>query len=203
MTQMCYDATHRQNERWNSCLERTYTLIRKGRKEGSLVYASEKSRTRDVLELVLIMQLNFNKDTIFLASKFSTGVACIFMDSKGSRYLRWLLWMLMVESLDNPHCLFPILGFQFRGINAKPEKHIVSFGQVNGWEAVVLLWHFSSQGQDTDLQLWIAIWTFHWTSMDLAFLILDPETVTVNIPYKIDHSRRLHRSQDIPSGVSQ
>jgi len=44
--------------------------------------------TRGVLELVLALQLNFNKDTISLTSKLSTGVACIFMDSKGSRCLR-------------------------------------------------------------------------------------------------------------------
>lgn len=37
--------------------------------------------------------------------------------------------MLIVESLDHPHCLFFILGFQFRGKNDNVRN--VSFGQVS------------------------------------------------------------------------
>lgn len=55
----------------------------------------------------------------------------------------------MVESLDNPKCLFPILGFQFRGINGKPEKCIVSFGQINAES----LWPFSDTSAPEDLLL--------------------------------------------------
>lgn len=114
------------------------------------------------------------------------------MDANGSSYLGWLLWMLMVESLDHPHCLFVILGFQFRGKNDNVRN--ASFGQVSTGR----LWSFSNTSAPGDRTLNNPL-ELPLNLSGSPFLILDSQTE--NILNKTDHGRRLQRSQEGPSSV--